>query len=61
VVLFEHGTYSYLNITTPQAAAAGDKGGSTMPVVPIAVGVALLGAAGVLTVMRRRSSQDERE
>jgi peptide/nickel transport system substrate-binding protein len=46
VVLFQYGTYSYLNITTPQAAAAGDKGGSTVPVVPIAVGVALLGAAG---------------
>jgi LPXTG-motif cell wall-anchored protein len=29
--------------------------------VPIAIGVAVLGGAGVLLAMRRRSSQDERE
>ena len=63
VVLFQYGTYSYRNITTPQAAAAsgGDDGGSGVPVVPIAVGVAVLGGAGVLLALRRRSTQDERE
>ncbi|HEV2930874.1 MAG TPA: ABC transporter substrate-binding protein, partial [Propionibacteriaceae bacterium] len=62
VVLFGYGTYSYRNITTPQAAAAStDDGGSGVPVVPIAIGVAVLGGAGVLLAMRRRSSQDERE
>jgi peptide/nickel transport system substrate-binding protein len=61
VVLFQYGTYSYLNIATPQAAAAADDGGSGVPIVPIAAGVAVLGAAGVLLVLRRRSTQDERE
>jgi peptide/nickel transport system substrate-binding protein len=61
-VLFQYGTYSYRNITTPQAAAASaDDGGSGVPVIPIAIGVAVLGGAGVLLVMRRRSTQDERE
>jgi peptide/nickel transport system substrate-binding protein len=62
VVLFEYGIYSYLNITTPQAAAAsGDDGGSGVPLIPIAAGVAVIGAAGVLVALRRRSTQDERE
>jgi MYXO-CTERM domain-containing protein len=61
VVLFQYGTYSYLNIATPQAAAAADDGGSGVPIVPIAIGVAVLGAAGVLLAVRRRSTQDERE
>ncbi|HEV3397716.1 MAG TPA: ABC transporter substrate-binding protein, partial [Actinomycetes bacterium] len=62
VVLFGYGTYSYRNITTPQAAAAAaDDGGSGVPVVPIAIGVAVLGGAGVLLALRRRSTQDERE
>ena len=62
MVLFGYGTYSYRNITTPQAAAASaDDGGSGVPVVPIAIGVAVLGGAGVLLAMRRRSTQDERE
>jgi peptide/nickel transport system substrate-binding protein len=61
VVLFQYGTYSYRNIATPQAATAADDGGSGVPIVPIAVGVAVLGAAGVLLVLRRRSTQDERE
>ncbi|HKO84862.1 MAG TPA: ABC transporter substrate-binding protein [Actinomycetota bacterium] len=62
VVLFEYGIYSYLNITTPQAAAAsGDDGGSGVPLIPIAAGVAVVGAAGVLVALRRRSTQDERE
>ena len=60
VLLFGYGTYSYRNITTPQAAGS-DDGGSGVPLVPIAVGVAVVGAAGVLLAMRRRSSQDERE
>jgi MYXO-CTERM domain-containing protein len=62
VVLFQYGTYSYRNIAPPQAAAsaAGD-GGSGVPVIPIAIGVAVLGGAGVLLAMRRRSTQDERE
>jgi peptide/nickel transport system substrate-binding protein len=59
-VLFAWGTHSYRNIAPPQAAAAGD-GGSGVPVVPIAVGVAVVGAVGVVLVMRRRSTQDERE
>jgi len=62
VLLFQYGTYSYRNITTPQAAAAAnDDGGGGVPVVPIAVGVAVLGGAGVLLALRRRSTQDERE
>jgi peptide/nickel transport system substrate-binding protein len=62
VVLFQYGTYSYRNINTPQVtAASGDDGGSSVPVVPIAVGVAVLGGAGVLLALRRRSTQDERE
>ena len=61
VVLFQYGTYSYRNIATPQAAAAtGDDGGG-LPIVPIAVGVAVVGAVGVLLALRRRSTQDERE
>ena len=40
--------------------ASGDDGGG-VPLVPIAVGVAVVGAAGVLLAMRRRSTQDERE
>jgi peptide/nickel transport system substrate-binding protein len=60
VVLFHYGTYSYRNISTPQAAAASDDGGG-VPIVPIAVGVAVVGAAGVLLALRRRSTQDERE
>jgi peptide/nickel transport system substrate-binding protein len=62
VVLFEYGIYSYLNITTPQAAAAsGDDGGSGVPLIPIAAGAAVVGAAGVLVALRRRSTRDERE
>jgi peptide/nickel transport system substrate-binding protein len=62
VVLFQYGTYSYLNITTPQAAAAGDDdGGSGVPLILIGGAVAVLGAAGVLLALRRRSTQDERE
>ena len=63
VLLFQmYSTYSYRNITTPQAAAAsGDDGGSGVPVVPIAIGVAVLGGAGVLLALRRRSTRDERE
>jgi peptide/nickel transport system substrate-binding protein len=62
VLLFGYGTYSYRNIAPPQAnAAGGDGGGSSVPVVPIAVGVAVLGGAGVLLALRRRSTQDERE
>src|SRR4029453_14676221 len=60
VVLFQYGTYSYLNINTPQAPASADDGGSGVPLVPIAAGVAVLGAAGVLLALRRRSTQDER-
>jgi peptide/nickel transport system substrate-binding protein len=62
VVLFQYGTYSYRNIATPSqaAAATGDDGGS-VPLVPIAVGVAVVGAVGVLLALRRRSTQDERE
>jgi peptide/nickel transport system substrate-binding protein len=63
VLLFQmYSTYSYRNITTPQAAAASsDDGGSGVPVVPIAIGVAVLGGAGVLLALRRRSTRDERE
>ncbi|MET0228447.1 MAG: ABC transporter substrate-binding protein [Actinomycetes bacterium] len=63
VLLFQmYSTYSYRNITTPQAAAASsDDGGSGVPVIPIAIGVAVLGGAGVLLAMRRRSTRDERE
>src|SRR5829696_7996295 len=62
VVLFGYGTYSYLNITTPQAAAAGDDdGGSGVPLILIGGAVAVLGAAGVMLALRRRSTQDERE
>jgi peptide/nickel transport system substrate-binding protein len=47
VVLFGYGTYSYRNITTPQAAAsAADDGGSGVPLIPIAIGVAVLGGPG---------------
>ena len=60
VVLFQYGTYSYRNIAPPQAAAAADDGGG-VPIVPIAVGVAVVGAVGVLLALRRRSTQDERE
>jgi peptide/nickel transport system substrate-binding protein len=60
VVLFQYGTYSYRNIAPPQAAASGD-GGSGVPLIPIAAGVAVVGAAGVLVALRRRSTQDERE
>ena len=52
VILFQYGTYSYRNIATLQATAAlGDDGG--MPLVPIAVGVAVVGAAGVLLALAR--------
>jgi peptide/nickel transport system substrate-binding protein len=61
VVLFQYGTYSYRNIAPPQAAAASSDGGGGVPVVPIAIGVAVLGGAGVLLALRRRSTQDERE
>jgi peptide/nickel transport system substrate-binding protein len=61
VVLFQYGTYSYRNIATPQAAAAADDGGSGVPLIAIGAGVAVLGAAGVLVALRRRSIQDERE
>jgi peptide/nickel transport system substrate-binding protein len=61
VVLFHYGTYSYRNIAPPQAAAASGDDGGGVPVVPIAVGVAVVGAAGVLLALRRRSTQDERE
>jgi peptide/nickel transport system substrate-binding protein len=62
VVLFQYGTYSYRNITTPQAAGGGaDDGGSGLPLIPIAAGVAVVGAAGVLLALRRRSTRDERE
>jgi peptide/nickel transport system substrate-binding protein len=60
-VLFHYGTYSYRNITTPQAAAAGADDGGGVPLIPIAIGVAVVGAAGVLVALRRRSTQDERE
>ena len=60
-LLFSYGTFSYRNITTPQAAAASDDGDSGVPIVPIAVGVAVLGGAGVLFALRRRSTLDERE
>jgi peptide/nickel transport system substrate-binding protein len=62
VVLFQYGTYSYRNIGPPQAGASGDgDGGSGVPLIPIAAGVAVVGAAGVLLALRRRSTQDERE
>ena len=61
VVLFQYGTYSYRNIATPQAAAAAGDDGGGLPIVPIAVGVAVVGAVGVLLALRRRSTQDERE
>jgi peptide/nickel transport system substrate-binding protein len=61
VVLFQYGTYSYLNITTPQAAAGGDGGGSSLPLILAGGAVAVLGAAGVLFALRRRSTVDERE
>jgi hypothetical protein len=62
VVLFQYGTYSYRNITTPQAAAAGaGDGGSGVPLIPIAAGVAVVGAVGVLVALRRRSTRGERE
>jgi hypothetical protein len=32
-----------------------------VPLIPIAAGVAVVGAAGVLVALRRRSTQDERE
>jgi peptide/nickel transport system substrate-binding protein len=60
VVLFQYGTYSYRNITPPQAAAASGDGGG-VPLIPIGIGVAVLGGAGVLLALRRRSTQDERE
>jgi peptide/nickel transport system substrate-binding protein len=60
VLLFQYGTYSYRSIGPPQAAAKSN-GTSGVPVVPIAVGVAVLGGAGVLLALRRRSTQDERE
>ncbi|HEV2927143.1 MAG TPA: ABC transporter substrate-binding protein, partial [Propionibacteriaceae bacterium] len=61
-LLFSWGVDSYRSITTPQAAAAADDdGGSGVPVVPIAIGAAVLGGAGVLLAMRRRSTRDERE
>jgi peptide/nickel transport system substrate-binding protein len=61
VVLFQYGTYSYRNIATPQATAAASDDGGGLPIVPIAVGVAVVGAVGVLLALRRRSTQDERE
>jgi hypothetical protein len=61
VVLFQYGTYSYRNINTPQAAAASADEGGGVPLVPIAAGVAVIGAAGVLVALRRRSTRDERE
>jgi peptide/nickel transport system substrate-binding protein len=61
VVLFQYGTYSYLNIDTPQASASGDGDGGGVPLIPIGIGVAVLGGAGVLLALRRRSTQDERE
>jgi peptide/nickel transport system substrate-binding protein len=60
VLLFGYGSHSYRNIAPPQAAASGGDGGG-VPIVPIAVGVAVVGAAGVLIALRRRSTQDERE
>jgi peptide/nickel transport system substrate-binding protein len=62
VLLFQYGTHSYLNIGPPQAAAAsGGDGGSSLPLVLIGGAVAVLGAAGVLFALRRRSTVDERE
>jgi peptide/nickel transport system substrate-binding protein len=63
VLLFSYGTFSYRNITTPQAAAAAgdDGGGSSLPLILVGGAVAVLGAAGVLFALRRRSSMDERE
>jgi peptide/nickel transport system substrate-binding protein len=62
VLLFQYGTHSYLNITTPQAAGAEDDGGgSSLPLVLIGGAVAVLGAGGVLYALRRRSTVDERE
>jgi peptide/nickel transport system substrate-binding protein len=62
VLLFGYGTYSYRNITTPQAAAAaGGDGGSGVPLALIGGAVVVLGAAGVLFALRRRSTVDERE
>jgi peptide/nickel transport system substrate-binding protein len=61
VVLFQYGTYSYRNIAPPQASAASGDGGGGVPLIPIGIGVAVLGGAGVLLAMRRRSTQDERE
>jgi peptide/nickel transport system substrate-binding protein len=63
VLLFQYGTYSYRNIQRPQAAGAGggDGGGSGLPLVLIGGAVAVVGAAGVLLAMRRRTNRDERE
>jgi peptide/nickel transport system substrate-binding protein len=61
VVLFQYGTYSYRNIAPPQASAASGDGGGGVPLIPIGIGVAVLGGAGVLLALRRRSTQDERE
>jgi peptide/nickel transport system substrate-binding protein len=61
VLLFAWGVDSYRAIGPPQAAAAAGAGGGGVPVVPIAVGVAVLGGAGVLLALRRRSTRDERE
>ena len=62
VLLLVYSSYSYRNIATPQAAAAASDDGGGLPIVPIAVGVAVVGAVGVLlAVQRRRSTQDERE
>jgi peptide/nickel transport system substrate-binding protein len=60
VVLFAWGVDSYRTIGPPQASAASGDGGG-VPLIPIGIGVAVVGAAGVLLALRRRSTQDERE
>ncbi|GAA3803901.1 ABC transporter substrate-binding protein [Sphaerisporangium flaviroseum] len=64
-VLFQYGTYSYLNLQ-PVAAArkdAASSGSNTGLLVGIGAGVVLLGAAAVLVFSRRRrtATADERE